>query len=451
MNNKQSTIGRILVVDDESNMRKVLRTLLAQVGYSVEEADCADTALELAASNEFDVILSDLCMDGRDGLELLDELRQRGWDGPFVLITAHGSIEVAVETMKRGAFDFVTKPFERDEILQVVEKGVAQACATRDIPTLCELPGIVYRSQSMQKLMESVGRLINLDSTVLILGETGTGKEVIAKALHDLSQRSRETFVAVNCSALPEHLVESELFGHEKGAFTGAVYARPGRFELAHKGTIFLDEVGDLPMPMQVKLLRVLQERTIERLGGIAPRDVDVRVVAATHVDLEEAVQKGDFRQDLYYRLNVIPLQLPPLRERIDDIEPLWKHFNSKLASRMNCSQLALSPEALQALRRYNWPGNIRELQNLVERSLALLNGPVVELSDLPQFVGGAEGPAGGSSLLGVAQDHGAKLQKTLIEEALEKTSGNRTHAARLLEISRKTLQNKIKEYGITL
>ena len=446
-----ATIGRILVVDDESNMRKVLRTLLAQVGYSVDEAPDADAALERMQRGNYDVVLSDLCMEGRDGLELVDELRRRGSAVPFVLVTAHGTIQVAVEAMKRGCLDFITKPFQREEILRVVEKGVAESCARRERPPLPETEGIVHKSAKMEAVLGDVRRLAALDSTVLIFGETGTGKELVARALHQWSPRAAAPFVAVNCSALPEHLVESELFGHEKGAFTGAHSAKPGRFELADHGTLFLDEVGDLPGPVQVKLLRVLQERTFERVGGVSARRVDVRIVAATHVDLARAVEEGEFRQDLYYRLAVVPLSLPPLRERPEDVLPLWEHFQSTQAKRMGREPLPLSPEATATLQAYRWPGNIRELQNLCERCLALHPGKVVERADLPEPMRASPAAPAGSSLLAIAQSRGAEVQRGMIEDALKQTGGNRTHAARLLEISRKTLQNKIKEYGIEL
>ena len=445
------TIGRILVVDDEANMRKILCTLLAQVGYSVDEAPDAGAALEATERAAYDVVLSDLCMEGRDGLELMDELRRRGSTVPFVLVTAHGSIQVAVEAMKRGCMDFITKPFQREEILRVVEKGVAESCARRERPPLPETEGIISASTKMEAVLADVRRLAALDSTVLLLGETGTGKELVARALHRLSPRAEAPFVAVNFSALPEHLVESELFGHEKGAFTGAHSAKPGRFELADRGTLFLDEVGDLPGPVQVKLLRVLQERMVERVGGVSARRVDVRIVAATHVDLARAVEAGEFRQDLYYRLAVVPLSLPPLRERPEDVQPLWNHFQATLAGRMRRAPLELSSEAASTLAGYAWPGNVRELQNLCERCLALHPGGVVERDDLPEPLRAAPAAPAGSSLLAIAQSRGAEVQRGMIEDALKKTNGNRTHAARLLEISRKTLQNKIREYGIEL
>ncbi len=452
MSASEPTIGRILVVDDEANMRRILSTLLAQVGYTVEQAADGAAALAAAEKRRFDVILSDLCMEGMDGLQLMDALRRRGATTPFVLITAHGTVETAVEAMKRGCLDFITKPFEREEILRVVEKGVAESCAQSERPPLAESSGIVGRSRAMVELLFDLRRLADLDSTVLFIGETGTGKELLARALHDGGRRAARPFVPVNCAALPEHLVESELFGHEKGAFTGAICAKPGRFELADKGTLFLDEVGDLPPPVQIKLLRVLQERVVERVGGITARKVDVRVVAATHVDLEEAVRGGAFRQDLYYRLAVVPLRVPPLRERPEDVLPLWEHFQRVLAARMQRPPLALSPAAERALLAHDWPGNIRELGNLAERCLALHPGPLLEPADLPlRGRGGRDAPAASGSLLDASQHRGRQVQKAMIEEALRKTAGNRTHAARILDISRKTLQNKIKELGIEL
>ncbi|MBE7557405.1 sigma-54-dependent Fis family transcriptional regulator [bacterium] len=452
MNASPPTIGRILVVDDEANMRRILSTLLSQVGYEVDDAPSGAAALALAGRRRFDVILSDLCMEGMDGLELMEALRKRRINAPFVLITAHGTVETAVEAMKKGCLDFITKPFEREEILRVVEKGVAESCAQVERPPLAEDAGIVGRSTAMNALLADARRLADLPTTVLLCGETGTGKELLARALHSQGRRVGGPFVAVNCAALPEHLVESELFGHEKGAFTGAICAKPGRFELADRGTIFLDEVGDLPGPVQIKLLRVLQERVVERVGGVTSRKVDVRVVAATHVDLAEAVKGGSFRQDLYYRLAVVPLRLPPLRERPEDILPLWEHFQRHLSARLGRRPLGLSPAAERALLAYDWPGNVRELANLAERCLALATKTVLEPEDLP-LPGRQTDPQQepGGSLLSAAHHRGLAVQKAMIEEALRKTAGNRTHAARILEISRKTLQNKIKELGIDL
>ncbi len=435
-------------------------------------------------------MITDLKMPGLDGMALLKRLSVEYPDVPVVMITAHGSVENAVEAVKLGAFDYLEKPFEQEQIRQVVAKAInTYALARRDArpeePSARGRFRLVGQSPAIRQIYAIVEKVANTPSTVLITGESGTGKELIARALHENSSRHAGPFIKINCAAIPKTLMESELFGYEKGAFTGAVGAKPGRFELAHGGTLFLDEIGEIPVEMQVKLLRVLQESEFERVGGIKTIKVDVRLVTATNRDLMQEIAAGAFREDLYYRLNVVPIHLPPLRDRREDIPLLVEHFIAKFNDRLKKQISAIVPEAVARLVSYNWPGNIRELENLMERTMLFCEGPLIRLSDLPsevtvglaglavapwpspaaQAAAAAASAAGPASSPGMAADEAARLapsslkeavraetervERELIQKALDETGGNVTQAARKLKISRKSLQTKMKELGL--
>ncbi|HET9929717.1 MAG TPA: sigma-54 dependent transcriptional regulator, partial [Polyangiaceae bacterium] len=374
---------RVLVVDDDAAVRQVLAALLTQAGFEVLRAGSGDEALRVLERQPVDVIVSDVRMPGLDGMALLARVRREWPEIPVILLTAHASVTLAVEAMKAGAHDFVEKPFEREGVLFVVRKALRATSAGRDAPprneSSVDLLGV---TEALDEVRERIRRAAASNATVLIRGETGTGKELVARSIHTQSARRGGPFVALNCAAVPENLLESELFGYEKGAFTGAASRKPGRVELSEGGTLFLDEVGDVPLSTQVKLLRVLQERAIERLGGTASVKVDVRFLAATHRNLEDLMAQGKFREDFFYRLNVIPIEVPPLRERSRDIEALARHF-CQIASRANNKTLAeLEPGVSQLLASQPWPGNVRQLENFVERLVVLSDGPTITLAD---------------------------------------------------------------------
>jgi two-component system, NtrC family, response regulator AtoC len=467
--------NRILVVDDEQNIRTVLRALLARDGHEVVTAADGAEAIAHLERGGFQAVLTDLRMPGTDGMTLLRHATA-AWPGlPVVILTAHGTVDTAVEAIKRGAFDYLTKPFDHAEIRQVMDKALATEAAkersrvggvtVEEEPTDDPLAGIVGETEAMHQMFALMRKVAPSPTTLLIRGESGTGKELIATAIHELSDRADGSLIKLNCTAIPENLFESELFGHERGAFTGAVASKPGRFELASGGTLFLDEVGELPKEMQVKLLRVLQERSFERVGGIRSIEVDVRLIAATNVDLERLVESGEFRDDLYYRLNVVPITLPPLRERAEDIPRLMAHFLDKFNHKLGRQVREVAPAAMRTLMRYAWPGNIRELENLMERVILLLDGDVVGAGDLPQELFGEGGRAGesgrhrglaeelpidaGESLKEIVRVHTEELERDLIERALEAEGWNVTHTAQRLGISRKGLQLKMKDYGL--
>jgi two-component system response regulator AtoC len=475
---------RVLVVDDEPNLRKVLGAQLQQFGYEVlTEAD-GDSALARIKSSPrgtFDVVVSDLRMPGMDGMQLLKALIEEDPGLPVIILTAHGSVDTAVEAVKSGAFDFLEKPFERDQIERVLGKAVAtrQLSGPRTEPqrTSTDEPaadfGMVGRSDAMRTVKEMIRTVAASPSTVLIAGESGTGKELVARALHLGSERHARPFIRVNCAAIPATLVESELFGHERGAFTGAVSSRAGRFELADGGTLFLDEVSEIPLEIQVKLLRAIQESEFERVGGVKTLRVDVRLIAATNRDLEAEIREKRFREDLYYRLNVVPIHLPPLRERPEDVEPLLEHFLGRSNERLNKDVKGFSSEALEALRAYAWPGNIRELENLVERMVLFASSDRIGLDELPDSFIGQSGEGEGISEAGDEGDEGEgrmirlpldslgldlkeavkagsrRIEEALIRAALAQTDSNVTRSARKLGISRRSLQSKMKELGL--
>ena len=447
---------RILVVDDELSIRKVLQAMLAREGHEVDLAGNGADAISALGDRSYELVVTDLKMPGVDGLELLGFCAQHLPGLPVIVITAHGTVDTAVEALKLGAYDYITKPFEQDELRMVIDKALRREEASRGVLHEDEAGrfAIIGRTPSMKQVYQLIEKVADSPTTVLISGESGTGKELVARALHDHSSRRANPFVQVNCGAIPDNLFESELFGYEKGAFTGAVGSKPGRFELAHQGTLFLDEVGELPLDLQVKLLRVLQDGTFERVGGVRSITTDVRVVAATNRDLLREVKRGAFREDLYYRLNVIPIRLPPLRERIEDVPLLVEHFLAKFNRRLGKTVDTLSAEAMTALMAHRWPGNIRELENLMERSVLLAEGDVLGVKDLPGLGSTALDDAEGEEVeeLGLkdyVRVYTARLERARIQQALEQDDGNVTRASKRLGISRKSLQTKMKEYGL--
>ena len=451
-------LNTVLVVDDEESVRSMVAVLLQKEGYQVSTAQGGEEALDLLSEQTFDLLLSDIRMPRMDGLQLLDRVRALYPEITVIMMSAFGTVDLAVEGMKRGAYDYISKPFKPDEILLALKKAEERESLRRENIRLKEevgerfsLEGIVARSPSMVKIMESVRKVAEYRSHVLITGESGTGKEVVARAVHNLSPWKDEPFVAVNCGAIPATLMESEFFGHVRGAYTDAVADKAGLFEEASGGTLFLDEIGDLPMEMQVKFLRAIQEGEVRRVGDNTPIQVDVRIIAATAVDLTQAVRIGGFREDLFYRLNVVPIQIPPLRDRPEDIHPLAEHLLTRISMRLGGGQRFLSPEGMKALLRYPWPGNVREMENLFERAAILADSTTLELEDiLPLLtdvkVGEDEDLPPDELSIKTATRH---LEKKLISRALKKTQYNRSQAARLLEISHRALLYKIKDYEI--
>jgi DNA-binding NtrC family response regulator len=493
---------RIVLADDELNLRKVLGAILARDGYDVLEARDGEEALALVGQHAPTVgaLITDLRMPRLDGMGLLRRVVADHPDIPVIMITAHGSVDSAVEAVKLGAFDYIEKPFEQSQIQQVVAKAIKthelDKRAPRAAQATAAVPGrygLIGHSPVLEQIFAVIEKVADTPSTVLITGESGTGKELIARALHNNSSRRNGPFIKINCAAIPKTLMESELFGYEKGAFTGAVGSKPGRFELADQGTLFLDEIGEIPIEMQVKLLRVLQESEFERVGGIKTIKVDVRLVTATNRELFKEIQSATFREDLYYRLNVVPIHLPPLRERSADIPLLVQHFISKFNERLKKQISGIEDEGLTRLVAHSWPGNIRELENVLERTILFCEGPLIRAADLPPEISGAlpnaapatvmtpqltpplgtalppiapptlsapapppplaAGPPSGeeraSSLKEIVRQETERVERELIIRALEETGGNVTQAARKLKISRKSLQNKMKEFGL--
>lgn len=451
---KQEPRPAVLIADDERGTREALARFL-RPNYEVTLAEDGETGLNLLARNNYDLVLSDIRMPGANGMTLLDAALKKNPPPPCILFTAYGSIEAAVEAMKRGAFDFVTKPVNLDQL----EILIARALESRRIKTENSelkkrldakfgVENIVGNSGALQRIIDNVRQVAPTRATVSITGESGTGKELIAQALHQLSGRTGK-FVPVHCAALPGTLLESELFGHEKGAFTGAVEQRKGRFELADGGTIFLDEISEIPPATQVKLLRVLENRAFERLGGTETIAVDTRVVTAANRDLRAMVAAGTFREDLFYRLDVVTIHLPPLRERTEDIPPLVNHFLALFARENGRGELAISESAMSALCAYPWPGNIRELKNCVERMVVLTRGGVIDLDQIPVHIREQLTPGISKTLLGASSCDLERNEKLLISRALEECNGNRTRAAEKLGISRRTLHRKLALYGL--
>ncbi len=471
---------QVLVADDEPNLRRVLSAQLARDGFEVHGAEDGEQALKILAEHHIDVVITDLRMPKLDGMSLLKRIVAEYPDIPVIMITAHGTVNTAVEALKRGAFDYVTKPFDRAEFQAVVTKAArSRELSGKLYLGTAEERGrfrLIGESPAMHKVYQVIERAADTPSTVLITGESGTGKELIARALHENSSRSEKAFIRVNCAALPPELIESELFGYEKGAFTGAVTSKPGRFELADGGTLFLDEIGEIPVEMQVKLLRAIQESEFERVGGVKTIRVDVRLIAATNRLLPGEIEAGRFREDLYYRLNVVHIDLPPLRERKSDIPLLLEHFLRRFNERLKKNVTGVEPAALELLMAHEWRGNIRELENCMERCLLFCDGERIGAEDLPASLREgepAEEPRPSAPAWAEAAPHDEevapepvesfeegglkeavreatqRIERELILRALKQTHNNVTHTARLLKISRKSLQMKMKELGL--
>ena len=438
----------ILVIEDEEKHRRVIGLHLASADYDVKAVGTAEEGWKLAG--DVDLILTDLKLPGMDGLEFLGKLRDQNSHTPVIVMSAFGTIENAVEAMKRGAVDFLPKPFSLDHLTVVVEKALEVRKLRDENRELREALGerykfenIIGHSAAMQEIFATITRVAPTRATVLLAGESGVGKDMIARAIHQHSPRKDRPFVKINCTAIPENLMESELFGYEKGAFTGANVSKPGKFEQANTGTVMLDEIGDVPPSIQVKLLRILQEREFERLGSNKTLQTDVRVVAATNVDLRAALEQGTFREDLYYRLNVVPINIPPLRERKEDIPYLVEHFAKKFGGE-------ISESAMERLTAYHWPGNVRELENVVERSILLASGPRVEAGDVKIEM--APGRARQAFATDAFLPEGMTLdqyEQSIIREALKRASGNKSQAARLLGLTRNALRYRLAQMGI--
>ena len=450
---------RVLVVDDEENLRLVLRTLLRRHGYEVETAASGEEGLALVDSFGPDVVLTDVRMPKMGGLDLLETLRAKGNDATVIVMSAYGNMDMAIEAMKAGAYDYVQKPFKPDEVVLTLRKAEERETLRRENRALRDeirkehrFEDILAKSGRMQEIFRTIAKIADYKTTVLVTGESGTGKELVARAVHRRSSRRGGPFVAVNCGAIPENLLESELFGHKKGAFTDAVQDRRGLFEEAHTGTLFLDEIGELPLGLQVKLLRVLEDEKIRRLGEARDVQVDVRIVAATHRDVAAETKAGRFREDLFYRLNVLHIHVPPLRERRDDVPLLIEHFVARNNSRLGTGIRGIDTEARRLLYEYAWPGNVRELENTIERAMVLAEGEQIVAADLPERIREARDPVQlqlASGELSVKKTMRI-IEEILIRRALQKTKGNRTRAAEVLEISHRALLYKIKDYEIT-
>jgi two-component system response regulator AtoC len=457
-------LRRVLVVDDEESMRHILTHLLSSAGFDVRAAPDGAAALLEVETSEPDVVLTDINMPGVSGMDLLVRLREKSPDVLVIMMSAYGTIDVAIEAMKAGAYDYVSKPFRPDEVLLVLRKAEERERLVRENRRLragrtlpaedLAAPGLVGRSASLTAAVKMASRIAKVKTTVLLLGESGTGKELFARLLHESSPRAEAPFVAVNCGAIPEQLIESELFGHAKGAFTDAVRAHKGLFEEADGGTLFLDEIGELPIGMQVKLLRVLEEEEIRRVGDARSVKIDVRVIAATMRDLPADVQSGRFREDLYHRINVFQLRLPALRDRKDDIPILARHFLAQHSKRLGIEARDFTDEAMVVLESHPWPGNVRELENIVERALVLSDSSMIGTESLPDRLltpvpveSSAPAPEAGDLSLKRAS---RSLEEDFIRRALARTKGNRTRAAELLELSHRAMLYKMKEFGIT-
>jgi len=451
---------RVLVVDDEENLRVVVRSFLKRDGYEVEVAPGVEEALALLESFGPDFIITDVRMPRLGGLDLLATLKAKGDPATVIVMSAYGNVDLALEAMKAGAYDYIQKPFKAEELLLALRKAEEREALRRENRALKQeilrestFEEILAKSESMQAIFKTISKIADYKTTVLVTGESGVGKELVARAIHRRSSRRGGPFVAVNCGAIPESLLESELFGYRRGAFTDATTDRVGLFEQANHGTLLLDEIGELPLSLQVKLLRVLQEETIRRLGDSKDIKVDVRIIAATHRDLHAETQAGRFREDLFYRINVLPIGIPPLRERREDVPLLVEHFVTRNNARFGTNIRALSPETRRLLLEYAWPGNVRELENTIERAMVLAEKDSIEADDLPERIREARDPiqlhltSGELSIKKTAR----VIEEILIRRALQKTKGNRTRAAEVLEISHRALLYKIKDYRIDL
>ncbi len=454
-------MANILIVEDEPRMRRLLEISLGEEGHAVQTAEDAETGLKILRKDSVDLIVTDLKLPGMNGLEFLQQARELGPSTPVVVMTAYGSVETAVEAMKAGASDYVLKPFTMAEMKLVISKELDVQKVREENRTLREALGkryqfknIVASSARMQEVLAIVARVAPTNATVLLGGESGVGKDLIARAIHQNSRRASGPFIKLNSTAIPDTLFESELFGFERGAFTGALSSKPGKFELADKGTLFLDEIGDVPAPIQVKLLRVLQEREFERLGGTKTLKVDVRLLAATNRDLRAALEQGTFREDLYYRLNVVPIDIPPLREHKEDIPNLVNHFLARFARENEREITGITPAALDVLMSYHWPGNVRQLENSVERAVALSSGTILDVRDIH-----LDGTAARAAAIPTANTGGLPFlpegttleqwEDEMIREALRRANGNKSQAARLLGLSRNALRYRLGKLGV--
>ncbi len=443
---------RILIIDDDNSLRRVLEYNLQEEGYDVQAASSGEEGLYWFGQSKPDLVISDMKMTGMDGLMVLKSIKEQSPESLVIIITAFGTVDVAVEAMKNGAYDYITKPFNRDELKMTVKKALQFSGLTEENKRLkCELADkadfrtIVGSSKEMEKVFDVIRKVADTEAAILITGESGTGKELVARSIHNNSSRRDAPFVAINCAAIPRDLLESELFGHVKGAFTGAVKDKTGKFQLAEGGTLFLDEVGELPLELQPKLLRALQEKEVEAVGGTKTQKLDVRVVSATNLDIDKAIVNGTFREDLYYRLGVIPIHLPPLRERRKDIQLLIRYFCGKHGS----DQVTFDKDALHTLVMYPWPGNVRELENTVERLLIMRNSDVVGIDELPEkFI---ENSVSGSAVIKLPDEGYSleQLEREVVVQALERNHWNQTAAARFLRIPRHTLIYRLEKYGI--
>ncbi len=444
----------ILLIDDDDSLRRVIEFSLTEAGYRVQTAASGEEGLRLFEKDPFDAVITDITMPGMSGMEVLEKVRARDAVLPVIMITAYGTIESAVSAMKQGAFDYITKPFNRDELRMTLDKALRMRHLERENAELRAVVADRYRfdhiigsSDKIKEVLDMAGRVAGSDATVLITGERGTGKELLARGIHYNSKRADGPFVAVNCAAIPETLIESELFGHVKGAFTGAVKDKEGKFELADGGTILLDEIGDLRIDLQAKILRVLQERQVDRVGGTQSVPVDVRVIASTNRDIDQAIKEGKFRDDLYDRINVVGLRMPPLRERRDDISLLVAHFMKKFNKD---ATVVVDPEAMNVILSYGWPGNVRELESVIERASVLRRGNVITLADLPDKL--KKEKTGIEDIILNLPEEGIALEdleKSLIIKALEKHKNNQTRAAEYLGITRPTLIYRMEKYGL--
>jgi two-component system NtrC family response regulator len=449
--------GPILVVDDDENLRWVTKTQLEDVGYPVITVPNGEAALTALDAQRPSLVLTDLKMPGMSGIDLLERIRAQDSDIPVVLITAFGTIQTAVQAVKAGAYDYLTKPIDPEELLIVVSRALERQKLVEEVASLRRnldrkygFENIIGHSDALLSVLDMAARAARTNSTILIRAETGTGKELLARAIHFNSLRKDKPFVTINCGAIPKDLLESELFGHAKGSFTGAVAHKRGRIELADGGTLFLDEIGEMPLELQVKMLRVIQQGEIEKIGATEPTRVDVRIIAATHRNLQAMIDDETFREDLYYRLVVIPLELPPLRERAEDIPELVQYFFVRTRDKLQRPEMILPQHLLKYFQNYRWPGNIRELENVIERVLVLAPGPEIALADLPDFLRqehvsvdtlNLDLPPQGVSL--------EAIEKELLLRALRKFNWNQTHAARYLDISRKALIYRMEKHGI--
>jgi two-component system, NtrC family, response regulator AtoC len=457
------SLSQVLLIDDDAHNREALSLLLNKAGYQIGTAASGEEALAILAETPYAVIVTDLFLPGVSGIDILKKVKS---DYPYsnvILITGHGSAETAVEAMKEGAFDYITKPVAFDKLEILITKALEKSnLVAENLYLRQQLRGrfsfdnIIGHSPAMQQVFARLDKIVHTDSTILILGESGTGKELVARAIHFNGARRDKPFVAINCGAIPADLLESELFGHVRGAFTGAVSDKPGKFEQADGGTVFLDEIGTMPQHLQMKLLRVLQEQEVERVGGSKRTKLNVRVISATNAELEKEIKNGRFREDLYYRLNVIPIHLPPMRNRREDIPLLVRHFLQQTCSEMSRPLMSVSPEAMRALEEYDWPGNVREMQNIIERTIALSDNDRIEKSDLPADIGGKIDETENQPGNPLVTDDGIDMPGTInaiearmIRDAMELAGGVKARAANLLKINRTTLVEKIKRHKL--